>query len=136
MEKIMFAKLLAEIYRIQRKIDPKGEDLDATIYGLLNGIEDVIDRELNRIGLISKEKFTAVCDVLQEYFDDDEKLNKLTGYYDIEPKLKMKGVSRSEAIAILTYLNATNQYDNVIKKFDSSNSPGECKKFEISKYDI
>ncbi len=132
MEKLMFAKLLGEIYRTQKRIDPNlCTARDAEIYGLLNGFEPVIDRQLSEVGWITDDEITAVADVLQPYFDDEEKLNGLKGYYQIEFALRYAGIPREKAIAILTYFKANEQYTDVIKKLNSDASPIECKRFDI-----
>jgi hypothetical protein len=129
MDKFLFGKILGEIYRIQRRMDacPVKE---STVYGLLNGFESVIDDEISSIGFVSKEDVSAVADVLDEYFLDEKKLEKLKGYYDIEPALERRGISRSKAMIILTYFKLNGQYTNVIEKFNSQHSPVECKTFE------
>ena len=94
-------------------------------------IEPVIDRQLSEVGWITDDEITAVADVLQPYFDDEEKLNGLKGYYQIEFALRYAGIPREKAIAILTYFKANEQYTDVIKKLNSDASPIECKRFDI-----
>lgn len=132
--KIMFGKLLGEIYRIQNRQGhcPVSESV---IYGLLHGFETVIDQEIERVGYISKEDLRAVEDILNEYHVDDEKLQELTGFYDIESQLEERGISRSKAMEIFTYLKADRRFNHVIEKFNSSNSPVECKTFELDDWD-
>ncbi|AYV67098.1 hypothetical protein C2I06_09540 [Niallia circulans] len=134
MDKVMFGKLLGEVYRSQNR-EGYAPVKESTIFGLLNGFEHVIDEEIERIGFVSKEEFTIVGDILNEYFLDDEKLKNLEGYYDIEPELDRQGISRAQAIQILTYYKANGQFGNVIEKFNSQHSPTECKRFEIADYD-
>jgi hypothetical protein len=134
MDKLMFGKLLGEIYRSQKRqgFSPVS---DAVIFGLLNGFEHVIDEEIEKIGYITTEEFNAVGDILNEYFIDNEKLENLKGYYDIEPELERRGISRWKAIQILTLYKASRRFENVIEKFNSHFSPSECKRFEISDWD-
>lgn len=134
MEKILFGKLLGEIYRIQNRngYSPVSE---ARIYGLLNGFEGVINEEIDDIGIVTEEEVIKVMDILDTYHLDLDELENLSGYYDIESDLNKENISRSKAIKILTYLNANGQYDHVIKKFNSSNSPVECKTFELNDWD-
>jgi hypothetical protein len=133
-EKIMFGKILGEIYRIQSR---KGYCYvgKGTVYGLLNGFESVIDEEIERIGHVTNEELRAVVNVLNEYHKDQSKFNALSGYYDIEDTLDELEISRSKAITILTYLYANRRFTDVIDKFDSQNSPTECRTFELDEWD-
>ena len=125
------AKLLGELYRTQKRIDPSTCPVsDDVIYGLLNGIERVIEDEFN-VSLISKEDEEIVVSILNEYFVDAEKLNQLKGYYDIEHRLENQGIERWKAIKIITLLQAEDRFTNVIAKLNSSHSPVECKTFKI-----
>ncbi|MEV9639490.1 hypothetical protein ABZ756_02180 [Mammaliicoccus sciuri] len=134
--KLVVAKILGEIYRIQKRLPdnacPVGNDV---IYGLLNGIERVVDSELEELYFISQGKEEAAVGILNEYFIDRDKLNNLKGYYDIEHKLEDRGIDRSDAIRIFTQLKAEGRFVNVIEKMDSSNSPGECRTFDIPSYE-
>jgi len=128
----LLGKILAETYRIQRRTPgfAVGVD-DAHIYGLQNGFEHVIERELEGIGTITKREFDHVGDVLDLYDSDPAKLAAFKGFYDIEGELKAGGVDRLKAIQILTYLNANGQFDALIRKMDSDHSPSECRKFDL-----
>ena len=134
--KLLLGKLLGEVYRIQKN----NEDItcsveNAQIYGLLNGFETAIDYELEIMGHITNEQLTAVSKVLMPIFNDKEKLNEFQGFYDIEDELKSLGVDRVEAIKILTYFKAKNQFISIIEKMDSSGSPSECRKFDLYERD-
>jgi hypothetical protein len=131
---ILLGKLLAETYRIQRKLGIPSVD-DAKIYALLNGFESAIDDELQRIGFVSKEQETHVMDVLNPIWEDPDKLASFKGFYDIENELKAGGVDRTTAIAVLKYLNAHGQFTDVIAKMDTSGSPSECRTFNLDKWD-
>ena len=109
---------------------------DARIYGLLNGVEEAIDEEIEKIGYVSNRDISAVCDVLDEYYQDWDKVSKLDGFYEVEDKLRNKGIGRSKAIRILKYLYASNRYNDLIDKFDSPKSPVEAKKFKLKEYDL
>ena len=134
MDKLMFGKLLGEIYRIQNHQGNCYVD-ESVIYGLLHGFESTINEEIESIGYTSIEEVRAVMDILDEYHKDNDKLSGLKGYYDIEHKLKQVGIERYKAVEILTYLKANRQYEHVIEKFNSSNSPVECKTFELNEWD-
>lgn len=134
--KIMFGKLLGEIYRTQEIVKVGGSNQSRDqVYGLLSGIESVIDEQLESVGFISSEKMNAVEDVLATIWEDEEKLSKFKGYYDIERDLKRHGVSRGEAIVILKYLKESRRFTDLIDRMDTSHSPAECRTFEIRSFD-
>lgn len=133
--KQLFGRLLGEVFRIQRAMpDIACAASDAQIYGLLNGFEDSLVEILERTGYISSEKVKAVMDVLEPIWTDEEKLKNFRGFYDIERELDQRGVDRSDAIAILRYLKANHQFTDVIEKMDSSYSPTECRRFELTEW--
>ena len=131
---LFLGKLLAEVYRVQRKLEIPTAD-DATIYGLRNGFETVIADELERIGFVSKAQVKHVMDVLDPIWQDPAKLAAFKGFYDIERELENGGLDRSTAIAVLTYLNAHGQFTAVIEKMDTDGSPSECRTFNLSKWE-
>lgn len=134
--KRLFGRLLGEVFRIQKAIPQLScAASDAQIYGLLSGFEGAVDEILERTGDISAEKVKAVMDVLEPIWSDEERLKKFKGFYDIERELQQHGVDRSDAIAILTYLKANHQFTDVIEKMDSSYSPSECRRFELTEWD-
>lgn len=133
--RLLLAKLLGEIYRIQKQSGVPCVAEDAQIYGLLQGFEDVVDEELARIGYVSKEKLSFVIDVLDSINRDDERVSAFRGFYDIEDELQKGGVDRVAAIRILTFLNANGQFNALIAKMDSSNSPHECRTFNLGPWD-
>lgn len=133
--KLLLGKLLGEVYRLQNNAGVRSDVGKAQIYGLLNGFENCIAHELEMIGFIPKEKVDAVGGVLEEYFNDDKKLESFKGYYDIEHALEDRGVDRSEAIRILTYFNAGHQFSSVIAKMDSPGSPSECRTFKLNEFE-
>lgn len=133
--RLLLAKLLGEIYRIQKHSGMPCAAADAQIYGLLQGFEDVVAEELERIGYVSKDQLSFVIDVLDPIDRDAERLNAFKGFYDIEAELQKGGVDRVAAIRILTYLNANSQFTALIAKMDSSNSPHECRTFNLGLWD-
>lgn len=134
--KRLLGKLLGEVFRIQKASDDIAcSASDGQIYALLNGFEDAVDEVLERVGEISSEKVRIVMDILDPIWQDQDKLNNFKGFYDIENDLKRQGVDRSDAIRILTYLRANHQFTDIIEKMDSSNSPSECRRFEISEWE-
>jgi hypothetical protein len=134
--KLLLGKVLGEIYRLQNHSNAAScPASQAQIYALLHGFEHAIDEELEMIGYVSKADLKHVMDVLTPYFDDPGKLAAFKGFYDIERQLKAAGVERSQAIKILRYLNANDQFTNVIAKMDSSDSPTECRMFKLGDCD-
>lgn len=135
--KIFLGKVLGEIYRIQKRINslPCPAD-DSQVFGLVNGFESEIDRELESTGFITGEQVDAVADVLEPIFFDAAELEKFKGLYDIESELEDRGVDRATASVILTYFQMKGKFANVIAKMDSSGSPAECRTFEPSDFEV
>ncbi|WP_157800946.1 hypothetical protein [Bacillus solitudinis] len=136
MDKYLFGKLLGETYRIQKRLNdcPPGVG-DDVIYGLVNGIETVVDSQISGLSKVENWEVDVVEGVLNEIFIDPDKTEAFSGYYDIEPELGKRGVSRGKAIVILTLLKAQGRFTNLIVKMDSPKSPVECKRFELSNWD-
>ena len=129
--KIMFGRLLGEIYRIQKRIDIDMCAVDdSRIYGLIEGIEEAIDEELSN-NVITGEDLEIVANILNNYFDNGEKEESFTGYYQIEPELERKSISRHKASKIITYFKSQGRFVSLIEKMNSTASPTECKKFNI-----
>lgn len=132
---ILLGKLLAETYRLQRVAGIPTAN-DATIYGLRNGIEQAIQQTLESIGRVSTKKMTHAVNVLNEHWEDQAKLAAFQGYYQIENQLESGGVDRADAIVIFKYLQAQGRFTDLIMKMDSSQSPSECRKFDMNEWDI
>ena len=131
--KIVFGKLLGEIYRTQEIVKKGSSGMsEDVVYGLLSGIEAAIDFQLELIGFVENGKLDAVTEIIAPIWEDKKKLEEFGGYYDIEHELARRGVSRLDAIRIFTYLKANHQFTDLIDKMDSSRSPSECRQFEIS----
>ena len=134
--KLFFGKILGELYRIQNNSEGIACPAEpAQIFGLLNGFENVIEEEIERIGFVSNEEMKIVSNVLNEYWIDLEKRKNFKGFYDIENKLKDLGVDRYKAIPILTYFKANHQFLELIEKMDSENSPSECRNFNLDEFE-
>ena len=135
-KKILMGKILGEIYRLQRRInDMPCKRGDQQIYGLLHGIEEAIEEELNT-GWLSNEKLELVAKALDEFDLDPEKKKAFKGFYDIEYGLKAAGLSRGEIYKAVKYLKAGGQFIDLIDRMDSSGSPSECRTFLESEYDV
>ena len=134
--KILFGKLLGEIYRIEKRLSENVcSASEGQIYGLLNGFEIAVDEELEMIGFVSNEDIANVGDVLEEIWIDKEKLEKFKGFYDIEKKLSSLGIDRGQANKILRYFRAGDRFIEIIDKMDSTNSPTESRRFELRGFD-
>lgn len=132
----LLGRILGEIYRIQNAIEGMTSGgAPARIYGLLNGIDDAIDKELECIEGISNAKLEAAADVLEPILQDAVKLDEFSGFYDIEEELKARGITRSEAMQILKYWWADHRFTALIEKMNSRNSPVECKTFELDEFE-
>jgi hypothetical protein len=124
--KVALGRLLAQGLRIQKRQDrSKFKVSDDVLYGLEHGIESVIDEELFPPGITS-EKHSALVRILNEIFSDPNKVAAFKGFYDIQPDVEAAGISRGEAMVLLTYLHSRGQFVEIIKKMDTSHSPSEC----------
>lgn len=135
-QKIAWAKQMAEMYRLQKRVDPSLVPVsDEVIFALNNAFLPVIEEQLSE-DIVTQENLTAMYDILNPYFINQEKLDSLKGYYDIEREVEGRGINRMKAKRILTYIYNGGRYQNVIEKFDSSHSPGEMRTFKIANYEI
>ena len=130
--RVLFGKILGEIYRFQRASDvvvcPASQ---GRIYALLNGFEGAVERELEVVGTISDTQVKAVTDILLVVWQDKNRLNHFKGYYDLEADLQRRNISREQAIKIFTYLKANHQFVDLIERMNSLHSPSECKNFDL-----
>lgn len=133
--KTVLGRILGEVFRLQKRAAVPTYD-EGTIYGLINGIESAIDKVFEESTLVPQSEVDTVAEILQPFFDDPAKLANFKGYYDIEPQLKARGIDRGTAIAILTYFQGRSMYTSVIEKMDSSDSPTECRTFEIRESEV
>jgi hypothetical protein len=130
----MLARVLGEAYRLQLLVKPNSCPVsDATIYGLLEGIEPVIDEAFDTEP-ITMEHINAVASVLDPIFHDADRLERFRGFYDIERDLELVGIDRSLAIKVLRYFHADGRYKSLIAKMDSTGSPVECRTFELDEW--
>ena len=136
--KKMVGRFLAEVYEIKAllKNSPIKEGDKAYLYALKNGFESVLNDIIDENWWVSIEDEKKVAEVLSPYYNDQNKLNEFTGFYDIENKLEEKGIERLKAQAIIKYFWAKGNFKSVIKKMDSTNSPQECRTFEIDEFDL
>lgn len=133
-DKVLFGKVLGEVYRLQKKAGVPVPVGDGAIYGLLNGVKEAIDSCIPEAP-IDNSLMEAATKVLSETFDDPAKLKAFSGFYDIERDLAAVGVDRGKAIVILTYLYNSGRFTEMLDKMNSTNSPIEVKKFDLSEFD-
>ena len=132
----LLARILGQVYRLQDRVDGMTSGVGpAHIYGLLAGIDAAIDRELADVEGVSNAKLDAMADVLEPILQEPEKLEAFKGYYDIEPELEARGITRTEAMQILRYMWADHKFTTVIAKMDSSHSPAECRTFDLGDFE-
>jgi hypothetical protein len=124
----LFGYLLGETFRMQKKLGICNVS-DPTIFGMLNGMEDVLREVEARIPVIPDGLVKKAADILQPYLDDPTK--PLSGYYQIEKELDAAGIDRGRAIVIFTYFKASGFYSEVIEKLNTTESPIECKTFDL-----
>lgn len=134
--KIVFGRLLGEIYKTQNMISKTESISNSTIYGLINGLEVVIDEELDKSSLITNEFHETLANTLDDINSDAAKKNSFKGYYDIEDILQWRHEERGKSNVVLKYMKANGQFLDLINKMDSDNSPIEMKNFDIRDYDL
>lgn len=121
--KIMLGRILGEIFRTQKRIEPTMCNVnDARIYGLLNGIESVINEFTNQ-NLITNDDEYLLSTALQPYFENP---NEFKGYYRIERDLagRDQEINRGTAITLLKYYKAIGSFSPPIEIIEKK-IPGE-----------
>jgi hypothetical protein len=139
--KVALAYVLGEVFRIQKRIkDVNGHDIcnvsNATIYGLLQGVESIIEEVIPTSYAVTKQEFGDACDILDEIWRDPQKVAAFNGYYDILDKFEAKGIDRMKAIHIFSIMRDRDQFIDIINKLDSSGSPNELRRPEIDPRDV
>lgn len=109
MDKYFYGKLLGEIYRIQNKLGLQTAS-EGRIFGLLNGVEEAIDEELNGLQRIEKHKVDTVCDYFDPYYKGEKQLDEMPSLLEFRLELEPHGVNESDLITIFKYLKANDRY--------------------------
>ncbi|AKG34669.1 hypothetical protein [Paenibacillus durus] len=117
-EKLIFAKLLGEMYRIQ-KSQGIYNGTDGRIFGLLNGVEEDVESEISNLGFISREDIAKFCDVFDPYYKGEKSLDEIPSSKEIQLSLENEGISESKFITILEYLYLNGSYTLEIEKIKS-----------------
>lgn len=128
--KFMFGRLLGEIYRLQKRLD-MCKASDATIYGLINGIEEIVDSEL-KSDVITYGDCNAVAGILRQYYTDIEKLNNFSGFQQVENDLRDIGIGRLKAYKIFTLFYAERRFVELLDKMNSNDFQIECVDLKIT----
>jgi hypothetical protein len=124
--------ILGQVYRLQKRVDPEMcPASDQAIYGLTHGVEYEIDKVLHEMGRVTDDQFAGVVDVLDPLYRLPRYLAEVHSYADLEPRFTMNGVDRATVIRVLKYLQADNQFMEVIGRFDNDTSPAECRNFAL-----
>jgi len=131
--KFYFGRIMGELLRIEKRIDPKMVNhWDDVIFGLLHGIEPVIDEFFPEDNepyrqIITKEDYSTFCDIMNECrrMGDD-----FRGYYDVEDKYSFE---RGKACIILDYFRLAGLYPDIVEKINSEHSPVEVRYGHIDK---
>jgi hypothetical protein len=126
--KRLVGRVLGEIYKMKKQLKLPRPD-DATVYGLLNGIDEAISEHLDQ-GAVTDDEMKLATELLSNIWNNPAKLAAFKGYYDIEDELRKRGLDRGKMITILTFLNARGRFHELIVKMNSEHSPAECKKFD------
>jgi hypothetical protein len=139
---MFLGRILGEIYRLQRRVEPGMVGVeDCTLYGLINGIEEAVDNfvTIDESGeprdWVANEQLEAMREILRAVEADHERKAAFTGYYDIDERVRSAGLGRGAAIQTLTYLKAGGEFLNLIARMESQNSPSECRRFPLYKGD-
>lgn len=127
--KYMFGRLLGEVYKIQNIVSGSEYNPKSTIYGLINGLEVVIDEELEKAEFVSSDFYKTLSTALNEINEDPKRRNEFKGYYDIENTLGWQHEQRGKASVVLTYMKSTGRFVELINKMDSADSPDEMRDF-------
>lgn len=126
MDKYFYGKLLGEIYRIQNKLGLQTAS-EGRIFGLLNGVEEAIDEELNGLQRIEKHKVDTVCDYFDPYYKGEKQLDEMPSLLEFRLELERHGVNESDLITIFKYLKANDRYTLEIDELGN---------YELNDYDL
>lgn len=122
--KYLIAKLLGEVYKMQKMINPNLLDdniTDSEIFGLINSIEPVIDKKINEINssVITNEEMEEIENILENW-DRNGNISDIT-FWELEHKT---GLIKNKIYTILKYLYLEGKYNNTIKDIISHGPSG------------
>lgn len=120
--------VLGQIYLVKEHLGVTKEP-HAALYGLLHGIEPIIDAEFQRNGpLVTEQMVKDVAAVLRAYENNPGR--ELKGYLDLEPGFQALEIDRGTAIRILTTFKVLGMFDETINRLNTDDSPSECRLFD------
>jgi len=115
--KMFLGKVLGEVYKIQYDNDESKCSVDkAKIYGLLNGIEPVVNSIMNEIDIITQDDIKIVTNILEPIFRDINIYEKYGGFHIMLNELEKQGINKSKSLTIFTYLKSNCQFVNFFDK--------------------
>jgi hypothetical protein len=123
--KLYFGKLLGEIYRLQKQVGLPVDDRD--VFGLCEGVEEVIDSALAGRRLLTRDQSNHVAEILTQFQDDESKLAELKGYYQIRKQFEERGVDQYAVMKTFRYFLRCEAFTEVIEKICLGDSPTEFK---------
>ena len=101
--KQMFGKILGEIYRTQAMMDLNDGVPMATIHGLLSGMENVIDEQLEHTGWVSAEEVKTITKFFAELDKNLATSGPITKVADLEAMALAAGISHDCFYKFITY---------------------------------
>jgi hypothetical protein len=120
--------VLGQIYVVKEHLGVIKEP-HAAQYGLLHGIEPIIDAEFQRNGpLVTTQMVQDVAAVLRAYENDPGR--ELKGYLDLEAGFQALEIDRGAAIRILTNFKVLGMFVETINRLNTDASPPECRVFD------
>lgn len=136
--KLLLGRMLGEVLSLRRALGLENRVGPAEVYGLLHGFERTVEDMLPET-VITGEMEDRMANILDHYFMDADKLATFRGYYDMEPAIKAAGISRHEAIVILTKFRLEGRFVDVIDKIEGGRdggSPSELLNLAPSEFDV
>lgn len=122
--KLALGKILGEVYDLERRIKNSYSVSQQTIFGLVNGFEETIDKELTGMGMITEEDVRNASSILERYENDSFLLQSMVGFSDMEAEMGRYGIDWFTAKKIVTMLRYERKYPKVIEKLTGGTEHG------------
>ncbi len=116
--------ILGELARLQRHLGIATYP-DHEIYGLVHGLESVIDARIKK-HWVSAQQALQAREMLQYYADHTEL--PLNGFEDLQDKLITMGIDRSKATIIFTLFKSVGAVPEVFAKLEDG---GMCLEIDL-----
>ena len=130
-QKQLFAKIVGEIYKLQTACNMDCDASPATIYGLLNGMEQTINDELEMLGWISENESRLIMAIFAEIYDNNARRRAFKGYDQISAKVKAAGIEKYKVIMIVRQLQMEEIYPEITDRILYEISPAGIEQFEL-----